>query len=163
MRSRRVTRSMPYAIVLERDPSMKASAVGRIVSPDYFRVMRIPLKAGRFLNPSDTDGQPRVVLIDETLAARYFANTNPIGQRLRWQGPEPGNPFATIVGVVGAVRDTSMRDEFSPELYASYLQVGSYSLQSALVIRGQQAAALARRCAARSRPSTPISRSRRSS
>jgi putative ABC transport system permease protein len=47
------------------------------------------------------------------------------------------------VGVVGAVRDTSIRDELSPEIYASYLQVDSYSIQTTLVIRGQQAAALA--------------------
>jgi putative ABC transport system permease protein len=134
----------PYGIILEPDPSTKATAIGRVVSPDYFRVMRIPLKAGRFLSLSDTESHPRVVLIDETLAARYFPKTDPIGKRLRWQGPETSNPFATIVGVVGAVRDTSIRDELSPELYASYLQVGSYSVQSTLVIRGQQAAALAR-------------------
>jgi putative ABC transport system permease protein len=133
----------PSGIILERDPSTKATAIARVVSPDYFRVMRIPLKAGRFLSPSDTDRHPRVVLIDETLAARYFPNTDPIGQRLRWQGLDVGNSFATIVGVVGAVRDTSIRDELSPEFYASCLQVGSYSLQSTLVIRGPQAAALA--------------------
>jgi ABC-type antimicrobial peptide transport system permease subunit len=54
------------------------------------------------------------------------------------------NPFATIVGVVGAVRDRGLRDELSPEFYASYLQVGTYSIQSALVIRARQAAALAK-------------------
>jgi putative ABC transport system permease protein len=114
-----------------------------VVSPDYFRVMRIPLKAGRFLSTSDTDTAPRVVVIDDMFVTRYFPNTNPIGKRLRWQGSEEGNPFATIVGVVGAVRDTSIGDELSPEVYASYLQVGSDSIQTTLVIRSEQATALA--------------------
>jgi predicted permease len=134
----------PQGIIFEQDPSANATAIGRIVSPDYFRVLHIPLKAGRFLSPSDTESHPRVVLIDETLAARYFRNTDPIGKRLRWQGSEVNNPFATIVGVVGAVRDRGLRDELSPEFYASYLQVGTYSIQSALVIRARQAAALAK-------------------
>src|SRR5262249_42560460 len=89
------------------------------------------------------DTTPRVVVVDETLASRYFPNANPIGTRLRWQGNEDGNPFATIVGVVGAVRDTRIGDELSPEVYASYLQVGSDSIQTTLVIRGEQAAGLA--------------------
>src|SRR5262249_25298070 len=92
---------------------------------------------------SDIDTVPRVVVIDETLAARYFPNTSPLGQRLRWQGPENGNPFATIVGVVGAVHDTSAGDELAPEIYASYLQGGSDSIQTTLLLRGEQAAALA--------------------
>jgi putative ABC transport system permease protein len=149
----------PSGFVLERDPSTKATAIGRVVSPDYFRVMRIPLKAGRLLSASDTEGSPRVILIDETLAARYFPNTDPIGKRLHWQGPESSNPFATIVGVVGAVRDTSIRDELSPEIYTSYLQVDSYSIQTTFVIRGQQAAALAmlaRREIAAVSPNQPI-------
>jgi predicted permease len=136
----------PDAIILEQDPAVKATAIGRVVSSDYFRVMRIPLKAGRFLSPSDTESSPRMVVIDETLAARYFSSTNPIGQRLRWQGQEKSTPFATIVGVVGAVRDTSIRDELSPEIYESYLQVNSHpvdSMQTTLVIRGPQATALA--------------------
>jgi putative ABC transport system permease protein len=136
----------PDAIILEQDPAVKATAIGRVVSPDYFDVMRIPLKAGRLLRPSDTESSPRVVVIDETLAARYFSNTDPIGQRLRWQGQERSSPFATIVGVVGAVRDTSIRDELSPEIYESYLQVNSHpidALQTTLVIRGPQATALA--------------------
>src|SRR5262249_55696766 len=64
----------PNGMILEQYPSFKASAIGRVISPDYFRVMRIPLKAGRFLSTRDIDATPRVVVIDETLAARYFPN-----------------------------------------------------------------------------------------
>jgi putative ABC transport system permease protein len=133
----------PNQMIVEHDPSLKASAIARVVSPDYFRVMRIPLKAGRFLNASDIGTSPRVVVIDETLAARYFPNTSPVGKRLRWQGPENGHPFATIVGEVGAVHDTNVGDELAPEVYGSYLQVGSDSIQTTLLLRGEHAAALA--------------------
>jgi putative ABC transport system permease protein len=133
----------PNGMILEQDRSLKASALGRVVSPDYFLVMRIPLKAGRFLSMSDIETTPRVVVIDETLAARYFPNTSPLGKRLRWRGPENSNPFATIVGVVGAVHDTSIGDELAPEVYASYLQVGSSSIQTTLLLRGERAASLA--------------------
>src|SRR5262249_49909909 len=60
-----------------------------------------------------------------------------------WQGSERINPFATIVGVVGAVRDTGMRDDLTPEIYEPYVQVDSYSIQTTLVIRGPRAASLA--------------------
>jgi putative ABC transport system permease protein len=134
----------PSGIILEQDPSMKASAIGRVVSPDYFRVMRIPLKTGRVWNATDTDSSPYVIVVDETFAARYFPNADPIGKRVRWQGPQTtSNAFGTIIGVVGAVRDTGIRDELSPEIYASYLQVDSYSIQTTLVIRGPRAAAFA--------------------
>jgi len=133
----------PAEVIFEQNPSAKATAIGRVISPDYFLVMRIPLKAGRFLSAGDTATMPRVVVIDDTFATRYFRNADPIGRRIRWQGPEEGNPFATIVGVVGAVRDRSIGDELSPEVYASYLQVGSDSIQTTLVVRGEQAAALA--------------------
>jgi len=133
----------PHGMILEDNPSLKVSAIGRVVSPDYFRVMRIPLKAGRFLSTSDIDTAPRVIVIDETLAARYFPNTSPVGKRLRWQGQENDNPFATIVGVVGAVHDTSIGDELAPEIYASYLQVGSDSIQTTLLLRVEQAASIA--------------------
>jgi putative ABC transport system permease protein len=138
-----------FPIILEHEPSTKASATGRVVSPDYFRVMRIPLKAGRFLSPNDTENTARVVVIDEALARRYFPKTDPIGKRLRWQGTETGSPFSEIVGVVGAVRDSSIRDELSPEIYTSYLQM-DYSIHTTLVIRGQRRSP--RRCGRKSSP-----------
>lgn len=80
------------------------------VSPDYFRTMGIPLLSGRSFSIEDALGKPEVVLIDETLAHRFFPNQNAIGQQLVDRGVDnPGVP-ASIIGVVPTVRD-----ELGPE------------------------------------------------
>jgi predicted permease len=82
------------------------------VSPGYFEAMNIPLKHGRLFTASDDERAPKVTIIDERLAARFFGQKDPIGRRL-WQpdeveelqrGPGPKSKFYTIVGVVGNIR-----------------------------------------------------------
>lgn len=84
------------------DPGFHGSA--RYASPEYFKALRIPLIAGRYFNDGDRrSGQP-VAIIDIDLARRYWPNQNPIGHRLRRFSP----PWATIVGVVGHVKQSSL-------------------------------------------------------
>ena len=89
------------------------------VSPGYFEAMNIPLKRGRLFNASDNDRAPRVAIIDERLAARFFGQKDPIGRRL-WQpdkaeeltrGPGPTSRFYTIVGVVGNIRTRGLTEK----------------------------------------------------
>jgi predicted permease len=89
------------------------------VSPGYFETMRIPLHRGRFFSSSDDARAPGVVIIDERLARRFFASTDPVGRRL-WQpqapeelvrGPGPKARFYTIVGVVGSVRTRALTEK----------------------------------------------------
>ncbi|HSC29870.1 MAG TPA: ADOP family duplicated permease, partial [Vicinamibacterales bacterium] len=71
------------------------------VTPDYFSVMRIPLRAGRLLTDADvTDGQP-VMLVGETTARTLWPGQDPLGSRVRIGGPT--NPWRTVVGIVGDV------------------------------------------------------------
>ena len=80
------------------------------VSPGYLETMKIPLRSGRMLNERDTGGAPVAVLITESLAKRIFSGTGPIGQRVRI-GPDIGRadrPWATIVGVVGNIKQESL-------------------------------------------------------
>lgn len=91
----------------------------RTASPDYFRTMRIPLRAGRMFTERDL-GQP-VVIINETMARRFWPGRDPVGLKYII-GPWGPNPtWATIIGVVGAVKqfgldsETSF-DEYSPSL-----------------------------------------------
>ena len=88
------------------------------VSPGYFEAMRIPLKRGRLFGSSDDARAPRVVIIDERLAVRFFGSKDPIGRRL-WQpdnaeeltrGPGATARFYTIVGVVGSVRTRALTE-----------------------------------------------------
>ena len=76
--------------------------VNLVISPGYFRTMRIPLVAGRLLSEADTHENPVYVVINQTAAARYWPHQNPIGAYGRFNRPD-GDRFQ-IVGIVGDVR-----------------------------------------------------------
>ena len=91
------------------------------VTPGYFEAMRIPLVRGRFFADSDTAQAPRVVIVDERLAQRFFGTRDPVGRRL-WKpddpqeltrGPGQNTRFYTIVGVVGSVRARALTEKES--------------------------------------------------
>jgi predicted permease len=97
----------------------------RIVSPDYFRVMRIPLKAGRVFDVHDNDVSPEVVLVNEQAARRYWPGQDPIGQTIHLgvrlaSGTRSDNK--TIVGVVGDVKYNGLDEDAPPEVYVPYAQ-----------------------------------------
>jgi len=93
-----------------------------VVSPDYFRTIEIPLKRGRFFTDADDRKAPRVVLIDEALAERYFANRDPVGLRIKTGGPSSTQPWMTIVGIVGNVKSDGFDQPNQPHLYFNILQ-----------------------------------------
>jgi predicted permease len=88
----------------------------RLATPNYFRVLGIPLRSGRWLTDSEAD-QDRIV-INETLARRFFANQNPVGQRLIFGVMDPKQSSSEIAGVVGDVRDLGLDQEVEPTFYA---------------------------------------------
>jgi len=92
----------------------------RIVSPDYFRVLGIPLKVGRTLTDDDRADTQQVIVINEEMARRFWRDQNPIGQQIK-SGAGPRLRVATVVGVVGDVRPPH-RIELPPQIYVSYLQ-----------------------------------------
>ncbi|HKC64428.1 MAG TPA: ABC transporter permease [Pyrinomonadaceae bacterium] len=98
-------------------------AVNLTVSPDYFRAMEIPLLKGRYFTDQDKTGSPDVVLIDEMLASRYFANTDPIGKRIRLGGMDNKFPWMQIVGVVKHVKHYGPDEEGRVEIYRPYFQL----------------------------------------
>jgi putative ABC transport system permease protein len=95
-----VTGTPPYA------PGEKPEAEVNFVTPDYFRVMRMPLLRGRAFSASDRANQPRSVIIDESLAQKYFPGKDPIGQQIDDNQSDKKNPPPlTIVGVVPRTRN----------------------------------------------------------
>ncbi len=73
----------------------------RTATPGYLETIGLPLHAGRFIDATDrADGQ-RVVVINATLARRYFVGRNPIGQRIAFDPPSATVKWRTIVGVAG--------------------------------------------------------------
>jgi predicted permease len=88
------------------------------VTPDYFKVMSIPLVRGRSFDGRDVEGSPRVVIINEELAHRHFSAVNPIGQRLMiYTMDDKPDGFREIVGVVGSVRPGGPQSELTPQIY----------------------------------------------
>lgn len=98
------------------------------VSPSYFTVLKTPLITGRsFSDSDDVKGQP-VVLIDETLARRYWPDSRAVGQRLRLGVPNSRNqnPWLTIVGVVGNIKSDGFDAASAPHIYRSLYQAPPY-------------------------------------
>ena len=90
------------------------------VGAGYFAAAGTPLLKGRVLDDADRAGGTRVVVINQTMADRFFAGVDPIGRRLRvTQGD---NAWREIVGVVGDVKSIGLAEHASPQVYESYLQ-----------------------------------------
>ena len=83
------------------------NADARIVGGRYFEAMQIPLVAGRFFNQQDTADKPRVAIIDERMAREYWPGQSAVGKRLQVVQLR-GDPWLTIVGVAGRVKQDSL-------------------------------------------------------
>ena len=92
------------------------------VSPDYFRVMEIPLLAGRLFDQHDVAASPRVSLISEAMARIYFPNQNPLGKQIVFGFPPDIGAAREIVGVVGDVRDVALGQDPGAMMYVPYAQ-----------------------------------------
>ena len=96
----------------------------RTVTPGYFRAMSIPLVQGRPFAATDTSSAPPVLLINQTLARRFFKGEDPVGKRLTFGGSTPASPpsWVTVAGVVADVRDLGLESRPEPEVYLPYEQ-----------------------------------------
>ena len=103
-------------------PGQEPMALTHSVTPDYFRVMRIPLLRGREFRESDSvSGAANVVIIGEEIARSFFANQDPIGQKLKIRG-FPAPYVSEIIGIVGDVKDKSLAEAPQYMLYVPYTQ-----------------------------------------
>jgi predicted permease len=94
----------------------------RSVGPGYFETMGIKLLRGRDFAPSDHSEAVPVVIVDETLARRYWPNDTAIGKRLRYSWNTEPNAWLTIVGEVAATRDNSLTTDMEPNIYFPHSQ-----------------------------------------
>lgn len=109
------------------DPGKTNQAFYRATSSDYFRVMGIQLKKGRYFTDRDTEEAPPVALINEAMARLFWPDEDPLGKRIRIDFPRDlanyGPPVSReIVGVVGGVKHARLDGKTEPEMYASCLQ-----------------------------------------
>ena len=92
----------------------------RVITPNYFRTLGISIVIGRSFDEIDTPNSPSVVIINETMARRFWRG-DPIGKRLKLGSPESGGPWHTVVGVVRDVRHW-LEEDPRPEMYAPLAQ-----------------------------------------
>jgi putative ABC transport system permease protein len=112
------------------EPGHAPVAEFRLVTNDYFRAIGIPLIQGRVFTERDRLDSTPVILINETLARRFFADENPIGKQLNALTDKPSE----IVGVVGDARQWGLELPPDPEIYFSYAQI-NFSAETSLVVR----------------------------
>ncbi|MDQ6623496.1 MAG: ABC transporter permease [Verrucomicrobiota bacterium] len=112
-------------------------ARARIVLPEYFQTMKIPLAEGRYFDQRETRTSKPVVIINQTLARQIFPHENPLGHRLRPTIDDTGRRAIEreIIGVVSDVNSNRFEREPSAEIYLPYAQC--VSLELALLIRSR--------------------------
>ena len=112
-------------ILIEGQPIVPSAdrpeAGERVVTPEYFRAMRIPLVEGRPFTEQDREKTPPVIVVNQALAHRFFPGQSALGKRL---GLEDDGKlrWAEIVGVVGDVKHRRLDAEIKPELFEPYRQ-----------------------------------------
>jgi predicted permease len=95
------------------------------VSGDYFQAMGAPLLKGRYFGDQDTAGSPLVVIIDESMARRYWPNQDPVGAHIKGQDPRGhSDDWLTIIGVVRDMRRRGLENGPTPHVYEWYRQAG---------------------------------------
>jgi putative ABC transport system permease protein len=91
-----------------------------IITPDFFRVLQVPLLRGRFFSDRDgADGQP-VALINETTANTHWPNQDPLGKRFKFGNPADDDSWITVVGVVADTRRAGVDSPVFTESYHPY-------------------------------------------
>src|SRR6516164_10829527 len=94
------------------------------IEPDYLKVMKVPLKRGRFLTQSDTAGAPVVTVIDERFAKQFFGNQDPIGKHINFGIVDQ---TAEIIGIAGHENqwglDSDSSNSIQAQCYLSFEQI----------------------------------------
>jgi predicted permease len=120
-----------------REPTLLAKVW---VVGNYFRVLGIPLMNGRYFTRDDQQGAEPVVIINKTMAKRYWPQTDPVGQRFEW-----GGIWETVVGVVGDLKQGPVSTPAVSQMYVPYLQEPDSHIQRSFK-DGLRSLSLAVRC-----------------
>jgi putative ABC transport system permease protein len=112
-------------------PELNATTAFRMVTPDYFTTLGVPIRQGRNFGPADREGSARVVIINEALAAKFFPGEDPVGRVLQ-TFDEAGE---RIIGVVGNVAEAKLTDAVTPARYMLFEHVPPVGLQVSFALR----------------------------
>jgi putative ABC transport system permease protein len=91
----------------------------RLISPDYFGMMKIPMLQGRSFTEGDAQNTPKVTIVSQSFATNFSAGEDLMGKRLKI-----GGDWHTVVGVVSDIRQSGLEEQAAPHVYVSYRQIG---------------------------------------
>ncbi|HMD07371.1 MAG TPA: ABC transporter permease [Candidatus Acidoferrum sp.] len=107
-----------------------------VIYGDYLQAMGIPLLRGRYFTELDGPKSTHVLIVSESLAKKYWPGQDPLGKRLKWGPPESTDPWLTVVGVVGDVKQGPLETAADAHTYEPYAQLGA-PLSLRVAVRGQ--------------------------
>ncbi|MEO8434820.1 MAG: ABC transporter permease [Pyrinomonadaceae bacterium] len=104
-------------------PGLQTNAIHRQVSTDYLKTVGIALREGRYFDSRDNEHSLPAVIINETMARRYWPGGNAVGKRIQFEEPK----WITIVGVAADVRQMGADQPVKSEMYLPYRQMTSFA------------------------------------
>jgi putative ABC transport system permease protein len=104
------------------EPDQLPNGMYQVTTPAYFDLARIPLVAGRLLRETDGAEAPKVALISQSMAQRWWKNQSPVGQHIRLGGLDSKSPWLTIVGVTGDIMQNPYDREPRRIIYVPFPQ-----------------------------------------
>jgi len=116
----------------ERNPLVR----GIVITPDYFRASGIPLTRGRLFEEHETQARPRVAIVNEALARRFWPDSDPIGKRIKPGGATSPGEWVTVVGVAGNVKYSGLHVDSELTIYYPYTQASAGDFNFVVRTRG---------------------------
>jgi putative ABC transport system permease protein len=107
----------------------------RIATAGYFQTLRIPLVQGRTFGDQDVESSQPVVIVNQTMARRLWPGQNPLGKRMKIGGATSTDPWLTVVGIAGDVREDSLDTEPRQQFYLPFPQRPFRGRDLALTVR----------------------------
>jgi putative ABC transport system permease protein len=108
---------------IEGRPEMIRQPLSRdSITPDFFRVLRVPLLRGRYFSDRDRADGERVAIINETTAKTHWPNQDPLGKRFKFGAPDDDGRWSTVVGIVADTRRAGVDQPVRTESYHPYTQ-----------------------------------------
>jgi predicted permease len=115
-----------------------------IIYGDYLQAMGIPLLRGRYFNEHDGPQAALVVLVSDALAKKYWPGQEALGKRLKWGSSDSNDPWLTVVGIVGDVKQGPLDTTAALHTYQPYAQLArALSLRLAVLTQGDPTAVAA--------------------
>jgi putative ABC transport system permease protein len=109
-----------------REQGTNQDALYRQISPDYFRAVSIPLRAGRYFDQRDGPDSLPVAIINEAMARQFWPQENALGKRFKLGAPGSERPWLTIVGIVGDIKTMGLEAPVKAEMFFPYQQAADF-------------------------------------